>query len=169
MKKRTFLLLTLLLAAGGNSATAQDTVYHPFADHSVWSVNNITYGTWGDTIICGRNYLKVYRQESDHPFNFDVEQAEYFCAIRNDTAAQRVYGVYKEASTVYFYSQNTSELQSYYSTDTTEFLLYDFAITEEDTIVIASFDDIYNTYFQNGIYYFCFRSKTKTSGLRSSP
>ena len=148
----TILLLMLLMVAGGNNAVAQDTVYHPFADHSVWSVNNIKYGTWGDTVICGKNYLKVYKQEEDHPFVFNVEQAEYFCAIRNDTAAQRVYGVYKEATTVYLYNQNTHGFQSYYSTDTTEFLLYDFSITEGDTVTIASFDDIYNTYYQNGIY-----------------
>ena len=89
--KTLFLLVVMVCARG--SVTAQDTVYHPFADHSVWSVNNIKYGTWGDTIICGRDYLKVYRQEEDHPFDFDVEQAEYFCAIRNDTAAQRVFGL----------------------------------------------------------------------------
>ncbi len=44
---KTLLLLVVLVVAGGNSVTAQDTVYHPFADHSVWSVNNIKYGTWG--------------------------------------------------------------------------------------------------------------------------
>ena len=152
MKTTTFfrtLLLSLLLTAGG-SAMAQETEYHPFADNAVWSVNNIKYATHGDTTICGREYLKVYRQEEDHPFDFDVEQAEYFCAIRNDTAAQRVYGIYKEAATVYYYNPNEFlDFQSYMSTDTTEFLLYDFSLTEGDTTTVASFDDIYDS---PGIY-----------------
>ena len=147
MKIRTFLLLSLLLTAGGNSATAQDTVYHPFADHSVWSVNNIKYGTWGDTIICGRNYLKVYRQESDHPFNFDVEQAEYFCAIRNDTAAQRVYGIYKAGVPVWstYCIGHYDYLPSDTTSDTSEFLLFDFSIESGDIIEVASFEglDVY--------------------------
>ncbi len=141
------LLLTLLFVAGGNSAVAQDTVYHPFADHSIWSVNNIKYGTWGDTIICGRDYLKVYRQEEDHPFDFDVEQAEYFCAIRNDTTAQRVYGVYKADANVYQWLCIGSHeyLPAYTTTDSSEFLLFDFSIEAGDTITIASFEgsDIY--------------------------
>ena len=153
MKKDTFLrtfLLVLLLATMGNGAMAQETEYHPFADNAVWSVNNIKYATHGDTTICGRDYLKVYRQEEDHPFDFDVEQAEYFCAIRNDTVGKRVYGIYKEAATVYYYNPNEFlDFQSYMSTDTTEFLLYDFSLTEGDTSTIASFDDIYDS---PGIY-----------------
>ena len=144
------LLLSLLMAAMGNGAMAQETEYHPFADNAVWSVNNIKYATHGDTTICGRNYLKVYRQEEDHPFDFDVEQAEYFCAIRNDTAAQRVYRIYREAATVYYYNPNEFlDFQNYVSTDTTEFLLYDFSLAEGDTTTIASFDDIYDS---PGIY-----------------
>ena len=151
---KTLLLLVVMVVAGGNSVTAQDTVYHPFADHSVWSVNNIKYGTWGDTIICGRDYLKVYRQEEDHPFDFDVEQAEYFCAIRNDTAAQRVYGIYKAPAVVYKY---TSSFFPYFSivdtvTDSTEFLLYDFNIGIEDTMEIAAFEEHFNDYGAPGIY-----------------
>ena len=151
---QTFLLLTLLMAAVGNGAMAQDTVYHPFADHSVWSVNNIKYGTWGDTVICGKNYLKVYRQEEDHPFVFDVEQAEYFCAIRNDTAAQRVYGVYKTPATVYKYTSRNYPFFSIIdtATDTTEFLLYDFNLGLEDTIEIASLDEYLYAYEAPGIY-----------------
>ena len=144
---KTLLLLVVLVVAGGNSVTAQDTVYHPFADHSVWSVNNIKYGTWGDTIICGRNYLKVYRQESDHPFNFDVEQAEYFCAIRNDTAAQRVYGIYKAGVPVWstYCIGHYDYLPSDTTSDTSEFLLFDFSIESGDIIEVASFEglDVY--------------------------
>ncbi len=153
MKHNTFFkaLVLALLVAGGSSAFAQ-TEYHPFADHSVWSVNNIKYATCGDTVICGKDYLKVYRQEEDHSFDFDIQQAEYFCAIRNDTAAHRVYGIYKEASTVYYYLPDVTDLQHYSSTDTTEFLLYDFALSGDDTATVASFDDIYNTYAHPGIY-----------------
>ena len=147
---KTLLLLVLLVVAGGNSVTAQDTVYHPFADHSVWSVNNIKYGTWGDTIICGRDYLKVYRQEEDHPFDFDVEQAEYFCAIRNDTAAQRVYGIYKAGVPVWstFCIGHHDYLPSDTTSDTSEFLLFDFSIESGDTIEVASFER-HNVYLYN--------------------
>ena len=132
MKIPTFfqtLLLALLIAAAGSGAMAQETEYHPFADNAVWSVNNIKYATHGDTTICGRDYLKVYRQEEDHPFDFDVEQAEYFCAIRNDTAAQRVYGIYKESMPLYYFPPYCP-IESYapigMTTDTSEFLLYVF-------------------------------------------
>ena len=149
------LLLVLLMAAASNGAMAQETEYHPFADNAVWSVNNIKYATHGDTTICGRNYLKVYRQEEDHPFDFDVEQAEYFCAIRNDTAAQRVYGIYKESLPLYYFPPYCP-IQSYdpigMTTDTSEFLLYDFSILPGDTTIIAAFDDISNTYDEPGIY-----------------
>ena len=158
MKTTTFfqtLLFTLLLMAGGNSAMAQETAYHPFADNAIWSVNNIKYATHGDTTICGRNYLKVYRQEEDHPFDFDVEQAEYFCAIRNDTATKRVYGIYKESMPL-FYFPPYCPIQSYnpigMTTDTSEFLLYDFSLLTGDTAIIAAFDDISNTYVEPGIY-----------------
>ena len=117
MKTATFFqtfLLVLLLATMGSGVMAQKTEYHPFADNAVWSVNNIKYATHGDTTICGRDYLKVYRQEEDHPFDFDVEQAEYFCAIRNDTVGKRVYGIYKEAATVHYYNPNEFlDFQSY--------------------------------------------------------
>jgi hypothetical protein len=151
-------LLLALLVAAGNDAMAQETEYHPFADNAVWSVNNIKYATHGDTTICGRNYLKVYRQKEDHPFDFDVEQAEYFCAIRNDTAAQRVYGIYKEEADVYlfFCIGNHHYLPEYTSTHTTEFLLFDFSIETGDTITIASFEGseiyLYNISTYDGEY-----------------
>ena len=151
---RTLFLALLVVAVTGNGVMAQETEYHPFADNAVWSVNNIKYATHGDTTICGRSYLKVYRQEEEHPFDFDVEQAEYFCAIRNDTAARRVYGIYKEPAVVYKY---ISSVFPYFSivdtvTDSTEFLLYDFNIGIEDTIEIAAFEEHFNDYGAPGIY-----------------
>ena len=149
------LLLALLMAAAGNGAMAQETEYHPFADNAIWSVNNIKYATHGDTTICGKNYLKVYRQEEDHPFDFDVEQAEYFCAIRNDTTAQRVYGIYKESMPLYYFPPYCP-IESYapigMTTDTSEFLLYVFSLLPGDTAIIAAFDDISNAYYEPGIY-----------------
>ena len=150
MKTATFFqtfLLVLLLAVTGSGAMAQETEYHPFADNAVWSVNNIKYATHGDTTICGRDYLKVYRQEEDHPFDFDVEQAEYFCAIRNDTVGKRVYGIYKADVNVWqiLCVGNHDYLPAYTTSDTSEFLLFDFSIEAGDTITIASFEgsDIY--------------------------
>ena len=153
---KTLFLLVLLVAAGGFSqqVKAQEDSYYPFADNAVWSNKNIKYATSGDTTICGKNYLKVYRQKEDHPFDFDVEQAEYFCAIRNDTAAQRVYGIYKEQSIVYKYVSGTYPFYAIVdtTTDTTEFLLYDFGMETEDTVLVASFEEYFYEYDAPGIY-----------------
>jgi hypothetical protein len=153
---KPLLLLVLLVAAGGFSqqAMSQEDSYHPFADNAVWSNKNIKYATSGDTTICGKNYLKVYRQKEDHPFDFDMQQAEYFCAIRNDTAAQRVYGVYRNPLIVYKYVSSTYPFYAIVDTtsDSTEFLLYDFSLTADDTVEVASFEEYFYEYDAPGIY-----------------
>lgn len=130
-----FYLITIQLQA------QQDTVaYIPIPDNALWSVNSLKFKTMGDTVINSKNYLKVYWQDENAPFEFDVKKASYCCAIRNDTAAKRVYGVYKEATeVVYKYKNGTS--YKYNSTDTSEFLLYDFSLKTGDTVWAASFFD----------------------------
>ena len=66
-------------------------VYHPITDGSVWSVSNEKYMTAGDTVLDGKTYLKIYRQVGDYPFEFSLEDAEYFAAIRNDAVGKKVY------------------------------------------------------------------------------
>jgi len=128
-----FCLITVQLQA------QQDTVaYIPIPDNAVWSINSLKFKTFGDTVINSKDYIKVYWQDESSPYEFDINKASYFCALRNDTAAKRVYGVYKEATeVVYVYrSGNTTK---YNSTDTSEFLLYDFSLKVGDSVWAAAF------------------------------
>lgn len=108
--------------------------YTPFpTENAQWSVNNEKYALYGDTIINEKKYSKVYKQTADEAFEFDIDKAEYFCAIRNDVENKRVYGVYKDNLEVYnHYNEEIEE---------TESLLYDFSLNLGDTIEVANFDE----------------------------
>ncbi len=137
MKKLVFIILIVWI---GNAKAQTDTYeYVPVPDNAVWSVNTLKFKTFGDTIINDKSYLKVYWQTSKSPFEFDITKASYFCALRNDTVNKRVYGVYKEAVEVKHVKKYA--VDSYNSTDTTEFLLYDFSLKAGDTISAAVFFD----------------------------
>lgn len=124
-------------------AKAQSDTYEyvPIPDNAVWSVNTSKFKTFGDTIINNNNYLKVYWQKENSPFEFDINKALYFCALRNDTANKRVYGVYKDSAEVIYVNKNGTTTHSY-SSDTTEFLLYDFSLEVGDTITATIFFDL---------------------------
>ncbi len=107
--------------------------YVPFTDNSEWSVNTVKYKTLGDTIIAGKNYLKMYSSEAN--------QTNYFCAIRNDTVTKKVYGIYHEPSTVYALSRYGHPEALFTTTDTTELLLYDFSLQFGDSITYYLFCD----------------------------
>ncbi len=114
-------------------------IYTPFdLNNSIWSVSQFKYSPNGDTIINDKLYTKIYRQYSDVPFDFDITKAEYFCAIRNDTLNKRIYGVFKEPREIV--TQDGS-ISLGYSSDNTEFLLYDF-VFDDNNVEIASFDVI---------------------------
>ena len=143
LKQQVILVMIFLFFIPISVKAQSDTCeYVPIPDNAIWSVNSLKFKTFGDTIINNKNYLKVYWQEENAPYEFDINKASYFCALRNDTAAKRVYGVYKEATeVVYRYKNGTS--YKYNSTDTSEFLLYDFSLKTGDTVWAASFfDDI---------------------------
>ena len=112
-------LAALLLAVFVGQAQE---VYHPITDGSVWSVSNEKYMTSGDTVLDGKTYLKIYRQVGDQPFEFSLEDAEYFAAIRNDVAEKKVY-VYLPTGT-HVWDHN----QGHHVTDTgMEVVFYDFS------------------------------------------
>lgn len=119
-------VMALLLAVCAGQA--QDT-YHPITDGCIWSVSNEKYMTIGDTILDGKAYLKIYRQIGDQPFNFSLEDAEYFAAIRNDSAERRVY-VYLPAGT----SVSDYLYGNYVATNGMEVVLYDFSLPLGDTV-----------------------------------
>lgn len=97
-------------------------VYHPITDGCIRSVSNEKYMTAGDTVLDEKTYLKIYRHVGDQPFEFSLEDAEYFAAIRNDVAEKKVY-VYLPAGT-----QVWDHNQGHHVTDTgMEVVLYDFS------------------------------------------
>ena len=119
--------------------------YTPFpTENAQWSVNNEKYALHGDTIINEKKYSKVYKQTADEAFEFDIDKAEYFCAIRNDVENKRVYGVYKKDLPIKYHDN------IYYSTSRNsgkEFLLYDFSLNLGDTVSVANFDEAENDGF----------------------
>ncbi|MBQ5856852.1 MAG: T9SS type A sorting domain-containing protein [Bacteroidales bacterium] len=146
MKTRNFTklisLLLLLVFAGG--LKAQEYTYTPFpTENAQWSVNNEKYALHGDTIINEKKYSKVYKQTSNEAFEFDIDKAEYFCAIRNDVENKRVYGVYKKELPIKYHDN------IYYTNRTSkkEFLLYDFSLNLGDTVSVANFDEAENDGF----------------------
>lgn len=139
MKK--LLLITGFLAVLLLQGKAQEEYqYVPIDDNAEWSVSTMKFRTCGDTVINEKNYLKVYQQRNREPFDFDFSKAKYYCALRNDTLNKRVYIVYPHSLEVYVYEQyNYSFL--FNSTDTTEFLLYDFSLNMGDTVSIYEFSN----------------------------
>ena len=126
MKKHIFTLLIISVFSG---ASAQGT-YHPITEGCLWSVSNEKYMTAGDTVLGGKAYLKLYRQVGGQPFDFDLNSAEYFAAIRNDSAGKKVYA-YLPAGTWVRDLVNYSEIR----TDTAmEVLIYDFSLKMGDTV-----------------------------------
>ena len=118
--------------------------YTPFpTENAQWSVNNEKYALYGDTIINEKKYSKVYKQTADEAFEFDIDKAEYFCAIRNDVENKRVYGVYKKELPIKYHDN------IYYTNRTSkkEFLLYDFSLNLGDTVSVANFDEAENDGF----------------------
>ncbi len=131
MKKILFVIFVITTFNLG----AQDYEYAPFAtEDAQWSVSDEKYALHGDTVINGMKYSKVYRQEEREAFEFDINKAEYFCAIRNDIENKRVYGVYKDDLPVKYH-----ENIQYARSEGKEFLLYDFSLNMGDTVSVANF------------------------------
>ena len=113
------------------------TTYQPISDGCTWSVSNEKYMTAGDTVLDGKTYLKIYRQVGDQPFEFNLDQAEYFVAIRNDTAERKVYA-YLPAGT---WVHDLSSYSSSQTDDAMEVLLYDFSLELGDTVTFYMLGD----------------------------
>lgn len=131
-------LLLLLMIIGGGSLKAQETEYSyvPFpTENAQWSVANEKYALYGDTIIDEIKYGKIYKQTSDSLFEFDINKAEYFCAIRNDVENKRVYGIYKEELPICHWGYGLEPASE------KEMLLYDFSVNVGDTVTVVNFDE----------------------------
>lgn len=142
--RQQVILLMICLFFIPISAKAQSDTYEyvPIPDNAVWSVNTAKFKTFGDTIINNNNYLKVYFQNEYTPFEFDINKASYYCALRNDTINKRVYGVYKDSAKVIHIDGYSLQPIHSYLCDTTEFLLYDFSLEAGDTVTAAIFFDL---------------------------
>lgn len=129
------LILALALAAG-TTAMAQNT-YHPITDGCTWSVSNEKYMTAGDTVLDGKTYLKLYRQVENQPFEFSLENAEYFAAIRDDSTERKVYA-YLPAGIGIYDVINHSTIHSDTAMDV---LIYDFSLKPGDTTIYYTLGD----------------------------
>ncbi len=126
----------LLICMGARGQT--DNTFRPIADQCVWSVSNMKFMTCGDTIISGTTYLKLYRQESSQPFDFNVTQAEYLCAIRNDVENKRTYMLVPAGKNIYNHPYGSP----IFTTESdTELLLYDFSLALGDTVTYYQFEE----------------------------
>ncbi len=143
MKK--IFLLGFMLAFFAN-IKGQDYIPFPM-DSAIWSVNTTKYFVHGDTVIANKHYSKVWMQTDSVDFEFDMDKATYYAAIRNDTANKRVYGVYYKADTVYKYDSYIMFLFNdphyfspvYFNCDTCELLIYDFNVESIDSLTIYTF------------------------------
>ncbi|MEI6347147.1 MAG: T9SS type A sorting domain-containing protein [Bacteroidota bacterium] len=146
--KRTLLIIylfTILIGVKGQN-------YIPFPmDSTIWSVNSTKYFVHGDTTIGSNHYSKVWMQTDSVEFTFDMDKATYYAAIRNDTANQKIYGVYNKADSIYDYIWESTGLEPLrYNCDTCELLLYNFDVRNStDTFFVYSFPFISSDGFNN--------------------
>lgn len=141
--------LTLLL----KTVFSQNYIPIPM-DSALWSVNSAKYFVHGDTVINSKMYSKVYWQSDTVDFEFDMNKATYYAAIRNDTANKKVYGVYHKADSVCKHESYWSEypvIYLFYNCDTCELLLYDFDSSNwGNGINVYSFPYYY--YYSDGVF-----------------
>jgi hypothetical protein len=130
MKKRATLLFLSLLLAGATGALRAQDLYHPITDGCSWSVSNEKYMTAGDTVLDGKTYLKLYRQVGSQPFEFNLQDAEFFAAIRDDSAERKVYA-YLPAGT---WIRDLNDFSETRTENAMEVLVYDFSLNIGDTV-----------------------------------
>jgi len=123
-----------------NSFPTDEYQYVPIPNNHIWSVNVMKFKTQGDTVINNKEYLKVYQQYNNAPYEFDMSKAKYYCALRNDTLNKKVYVVYPDKMNVYNHGYNETPI--FITTDTTELLLYDFSLNVGDTVSIYEFNEM---------------------------
>lgn len=114
-------------------ASAQD-VYHPITNGCIWSVSNEKYMTSGDTLLGGKTYLKLYRQVGNQSFEVNLEEAEYFAAICNDSVEKKVFAFLPEGTWI----RNLDDYSEIQIDTTMEVLLYDFSLKIGDTVCYYS-------------------------------
>ena len=130
---KKMLLFAIFLATTGLWAQT----YHPITNNCTWSVSNEKYMTAGDTLLNGKTYLKIYYQKGNQPFEFSLENADFFAAIRNDSAEKKVYAYLPAGTWVYdiihySYTQTSTDM---------EVTIYDFSLKIGDTVTYYTLGD----------------------------
>lgn len=136
MKKIIFLFVSMLCLC----ATNVQAQYIPFAKDCEWSAGQFKFKTCGDTLINGVEYIKIYHQFSDRPFDFDMDKAEYWGACRNDTAQKKVYFLATEGTIIISPKPNGNKIYDTL-TQIQEVLFYDFSLKIGDSITIYQFEN----------------------------
>lgn len=111
--------------------------YQPFAEGCTWSVNNVKYFSSGDTLINNIIYTKIYKEEHNTPFEFNLSNAQYWGAFRNDTAAKKVYFFVPAGCYVF----NDMNERIWTVERDTDLLFYDFSLNYLDTVQCFQFED----------------------------
>lgn len=135
--KRNIAFLFLFFYAGVQLYGQNDSLaFIPISNQGRWYINDYEIFADGDTVINGKEYVKIYYDCTPYP-------PAYLCAVRSDTAAQKVFGVYG-----YVYDDDL-DLASYVIdikgnrlfdiSDTTELLLYDFSLQTGDSVTFYVF------------------------------
>ncbi len=141
-KAKYVICLALVCSFVSTKMTAQ-IPYRLFTDGCEWSVSNEKYITTGDTLIDGISYIKLYLQISNQPFEFNMSNAQYYTAIRNDTAGKKVYCNLPAGTKIYRDNMLIRQTES-----SQEFLLYDFSLALGDTV---SYYTLYRDYYDGGV------------------
>lgn len=135
-----FLLVTvgcLNLYSQYSRASYPKNPYQPFAEGCTWSVNNVKYFSSGDTLINNIIYTKIYKEEHNTPFEFNLSNAQYWGAFRNDTAAKKVYFFVPAGCYVF----NDMNERIWTVERDTDLLFYDFSLNYLDTVQCFQFED----------------------------
>ncbi len=113
MKKLIIIIISIILVK-----TSISQVYQPFpTSNAIWSVSNIKFAIYDDTLINSNTYQKYYYQFDTTNFTFDINKSKYFASLREYN--KKIFIVPKDSLN--------------------EYLLYDFNINLNDTIEHVSY------------------------------
>jgi hypothetical protein len=164
MKRALFTTALLALLLCGGVAEGQENLYKPFRIGSIWSVNDSKFASVGDTVIGDITYIKIYRQRGVQAFQFDIAQATYWGACRNDTAERTVYFHVPSGTEIYNASNNLIHVTE----RDTDLLFYDFSLSHGDTVTCHFFEEEFGNVVRTEVcrvdYGSVYAGQTQTGG-----
>lgn len=130
--KKMFAVVILSLMTNFILAQNSSVSYTPFRANSIWSVSDTKYMSYGDTIINQKEYMKIYKQTHNAPFEFDLDQSSYYAAIRNDSIEKKVYVIFNDQEIIVKSGGEKVPCNPF-----DEFLLYDFSLQLGDSAILV--------------------------------